>query len=85
MHDPTERDRQGPDVGTQYRSGIWYTTDEQEREAEAFIKGLAAEQRFDGRPIVTQVEAAKTFWPAEDYHQDYITKTGRTCHVKDPW
>ena len=85
MHDPTERDRQGPDIGTQYRSGIWYTTDEQKREAEAFIKELEAKQRFDGRPIVTQIEPAKTFWPAEAYHQDYVTKTGRTCHVKDPW
>jgi len=85
MHDPTQLDRQGPDVGTQYRSGIWCATEAQKREAEAFIKKLEAEGRFKGRKIVTKVETAKTFWPAEDYHQDYIAKTGRACHVKNPW
>ncbi len=85
MHNPTERDRQGPDVGTQYRSGIWTTTGEQKREAEAYIQELAAAKRFGERPIVTQVEPAKTFWPAEGYHQNYVTRTGRACHVKDPW
>jgi len=84
MHDPTQLDRQGPDVGTQYRSGIWYANDQQRKEAEAFIKELAAD-RFRGRKIVTQVEPAKTFWPAEEYHQDYLVKTGVTCHVSDPW
>ena len=58
---------------------------EQKREAEAYIKELTASKRYDGRKIVTAVEAAKTFWPAEDYHQDYIEKTGRACHVKNPW
>ena len=85
MHDPTQLDRQGPDVGTQYRSGIWYTTEQQKQAAEAFIKELAAHQNLGGRKIVTQVEPARTFWPAEDYHQDYISKTNRTCHVKNPW
>ena len=85
MHDPTQLNRQGPDVGTQYRSGIWYTTEEQKREAAAFIQGLTAERRYGGAKIVTQVEPAKTFWPAEQYHQDYLGKTGGTCHVKDPW
>ena len=85
MHDPTELDRQGPDVGKQYRSGIWYTTEEQKREAEGFIKALEAEKRFGGRKIATQVEAARNFWPAEEYHQDYIVKTGRACHVRNPW
>ena len=85
MHDPTQLNRQGPDVGTQYRSGIWYTSDEQKREAEAFIQGLQAERRFGDQKIVTQVEPAKTFWPAEEYHQDYLAKTGTTCHVKNPW
>jgi peptide methionine sulfoxide reductase msrA/msrB len=85
MHDPTQLNRQGPDVGTQYRSGIWYTSDEQKREAEAFIQGLEAERRFGGAKIVTQVEPAKTFWPAEEYHQDYLAKNGATCHVKSPW
>jgi peptide methionine sulfoxide reductase msrA/msrB len=85
MHDPTELDRQGPDEGTQYRSGIWFVDEAEKREAEAIIKELVASGRYGGSPIVTQVEAAKTFWPAEDYHQDYIAKTGRTCHVKNPW
>jgi len=85
MHDPTELNRQGPDVGTQYRSGIWYVGDEQKREAEAYIKELEAKGAYGSRKIVTQVEPAKTFWPAEEYHQDYIVKTGRACHVKNPW
>ncbi len=85
MHDPTEMNRQGPDVGTQYRSGIWTVDAEQQREAEAYVKELQAAGRFEGRRIVTEVEPAKTFWPAEDYHQDYIDKTGRACHVANPW
>ncbi len=84
MHDPTQLNRQGPDFGDQYRSGIWYTTPEQKRIAEEFITEQQ-ETKFKGRKIVTQVEAAKTFYPAEDYHQDYIAKTGRACHVKNPW
>ncbi|MBU0617519.1 MAG: bifunctional methionine sulfoxide reductase B/A protein [Planctomycetes bacterium] len=85
MHDPTQLDRQGADIGTQYRSGIWYTSEEQKREARAFITELEARNRYAGRKIVAQVQPAKTFWPAEEYHQEYITKTGRVCHVKDPW
>ena len=85
MHDPTQLNRQGPDVGLQYRSGIWYTTEEQKREAAAFIQGLTAERRSGGAKIATQIEPAKTFWPAEEYHQDYLAKTGGVCHVKDPW
>jgi len=85
MHDPTQLNRQGPDVGEQYRSGIWYANDQQRRVAEAFLKELTDKGSYAGRKIVTRLEAAKTFWPAEDYHQDYITKTGRACHVKDPW
>lgn len=84
MHNPTELNRQGPDVGEQYRSGIWTTSEEQKREAEAFI-AEQQEQRFKGRRIVTQVEPAQTFFAAEDYHQDYIVRTGRACHVKNPW
>lgn len=84
MHDPTQLNRQGPDHGTQYRSGVWTVGEEQQREAEQFIKELEASGRVKGR-IVTQVEPAKTFHPAEDYHQDYIVKTGRACHVADPW
>jgi peptide methionine sulfoxide reductase msrA/msrB len=85
MHDPTQLDRQGPDLGEQYRSGIWYVNDEQKREAEAYIKELQASHRYDGRKIVTEVEPAKRFWPAEEYHQDYIAKNGAACYVKDPW
>lgn len=85
MHDPTQLNRQGPDSGDQYRSGIWYVNDEQKREAEAYIAGLAASHRYGNRKIVTQVEPAKTFWPAEEYHQEYIAKNGAACHVKDPW
>ncbi len=85
MHNPTELNRQGPDVGTQYRSGIWYTSEAQKKEAEAYIAELQNSDRFAGRRIVTQVEAAKVFYPAEAYHQDYIDKTGRACHVRNPW
>jgi len=85
MHDPTQANRQGPDFGDQYRSGIWYVDEEQKREAEAYIKELAASGRYGNRTIVTQVEPAKTFWPAEEYHQEYIAKNGAACHVKDPW
>ncbi len=85
MHDPTQMDRQGPDVGNQYRSGVWYANDRQRKEAEAFIKELSGGDRYRGKKIVTQVEPAKTFWPAEDYHQDYLDKTGGACHVSNPW
>jgi len=85
MHDPTQLNRQGPDVGKQYRSGIWYVNEEQKRQADTYMKELADQQRFGKRRIVTQLEPAKTFWPAETYHQNYIAKTGRVCHVKNPW
>jgi peptide methionine sulfoxide reductase msrA/msrB len=85
MHDATQLDRQGPDVGSQYRSGIWTATAEQQKEAQAFILGLAATPGYRGRRIVTHVERASTFWPAEGYHQDYIVRTGSSCHVKNPW
>ena len=83
-HDPTQLNRQGPDVGAQYRSGIWYANDRQKSEAEAYLAELR-QGRLKGRTIVTQLEPAKTFWPAEEHHQDYIAKTGRACHVADPW
>jgi len=85
MHNPTQLNRQGPDVGDQYRSGIWYVSDAQKREAEAFVKEQQASERFTGRRIVTQIEAARTFYPAEDYHQDYVEKSGRMCHIANPW
>ncbi|MCB0784017.1 MAG: peptide-methionine (S)-S-oxide reductase, partial [Flavobacteriales bacterium] len=70
-HDPTTANRQGPDHGTQYRSAIFYTNAEERATAEALIKELDADGRF-GAPIVTEVSAFKHFWPAEDYHQDYV-------------
>ena len=80
MHDPTQLDRQGPDVGSQYRSGVWTTSEEQNRIAKEFIQNLSSD-----KPIVTQVEPAKNFYIAEKGHQDYIENTGRTCHVANPW
>ncbi len=72
-HDPTTLNRQGADVGTQYRSAIFYHDEEQKRVAEDVIARLNAAKVFPG-PIVTQVTPAVTFFPAEDYHQDYFAK-----------
>jgi len=72
-HDPTQLNRQGPDVGTQYRSAVFYANDEQKRVAQAYIAQLSAAKAFD-RAIVTQVVPLKQFFPAEDYHQDYLAK-----------
>ncbi len=72
-HDPTTPNRQGADVGTQYRSVIFYTTPEQKQEAEAFIKVLNVSSTM-GAPIVTTVEPLDKFWVAENYHQDYFAK-----------
>lgn len=71
-HDPTELNRQGPDTGTQYRSAIFYSNDEQKRIAEAYIKQLNQAKVF-GRPIATQVSKLDAFYQAEAYHQDYAT------------
>jgi peptide-methionine (S)-S-oxide reductase len=70
-HDPTELNYQGPDDGTQYRSDIWYTSDEQKRIAEAYIKQLTAAHAF-AAPIVTRIDPYKGFYAAEGYHQDYL-------------
>ncbi len=70
-HDPTELNRQGPDAGTQYRSAIFYSNDEQKRVAGAYIAQLEAAKVFSG-PIVTQAVPLKAFYPAEAYHQDYL-------------
>lgn len=72
-HDPTTINRQGADVGTQYRSEIFYTTDEQKIEAENFIKLLTDQNIFD-KKIVTKISKASIFYPAEDYHQDYYAQ-----------
>ncbi len=73
LHDPTTRDRQGHDVGEQYRSIILYTDDEQQRVAQAYIQELTQAKAFD-HPIVTQVVPLTKFYAAEDYHQDYFAK-----------
>ncbi len=70
-HDPTTLNQQGNDIGTQYRSGIYYTSEEQKAAAEASAK--AAQKDFD-RPLTTEIAALKKFYPAEDYHQDYFAK-----------
>jgi len=72
VHDPTQLNRQGPDSGTQYRSAIFTTSDEQKKVAEAYIAQLDAAKVFRKR-IVTKVGALQGFYPAEDYHQDYLT------------
>jgi peptide-methionine (S)-S-oxide reductase len=71
VHDPTQRNRQGPDVGTQYRSAIFYVDETQKRIAEAYISQLDSSHAFP-RSIVTRVDPLKEFYPAEDYHQDYL-------------
>jgi len=76
MHDPTQKDRQGPDVGSQYRSAIFFHTPEQEVAARAAIRRLDEDGRHR-RPVVTQVAPAPEWWPAEDYHQKYFEKHGR--------
>jgi peptide-methionine (S)-S-oxide reductase len=71
VHDPTQLNRQGPDVGTQYRSAIFYADETQKHIAEAYIGQLDSSHAFP-RPIVTRVDPLRGFYPAEDYHQDYL-------------
>ncbi len=79
LHDPTQLNRQGPDVGDQYRSAIFTHGDEQERAA---VASRGREQPKHARPIVTQILPAPRFWPAEDYHQRYFEKNGGgACHI----
>ena len=73
VHDPTQLNRQGPDVGTQYRSSIFYDDDTQKHIAQAYITQLDQAHAFP-RPIVTRVDALHGFYPAEDYHQDYLIR-----------
>jgi peptide methionine sulfoxide reductase msrA/msrB len=85
MHDPTTLNRQHNDVGTQYRSAIFYTTDEQKKVAEQVKTRWDASGKFK-KPITTEIAAAGKFYPAEDYHQKYLVKHpgGYTCHVLRP-
>ena len=79
LHDPTQLDRQGPDVGHQYRSSIFFHTAEQERAAIAAKERVGTEYRSE---VVTQIVPAERFWPAEDYHQRYLEKRGlATCRI----
>ena len=78
-HNPTELNRQGPDTGTQYRSAIFYANDEQKRLAQNYIDELTKSKAFE-RPIATQVVALNKFYPAEEYHQNYLK-----LHPDDPY
>ena len=79
-HDPTQKNRQGPDVGTQYRSAVFFHSPEQKAGAEASKARLEASGRFK-RPIATEIAPASTFWRAEEYHQRYLEKRG-LAHCK---
>lgn len=82
IHDPTTLNRQGPDIGAQYRSVIFYHTDKQRVAAEASRQREDASGKH-GQPIVTQIEPAPVFWPAEEYHQQYFEKRGGGgCHLR---
>ncbi|MFA7237786.1 MAG: peptide-methionine (S)-S-oxide reductase MsrA [Phycisphaeraceae bacterium] len=82
-HRPTQLNRQGPDIGTQYRSAIFYHCPEQHAMAERTMNALATGGKYD-QPIVTRIVPAATFWPAEEYHQHYLLKHGQagaSCHL----
>jgi len=85
IHDPTTKNRQGNDVGTSYRSAIFYTTDEQREIAEVTIDDVDASGLWPGK-VVTEVSAAGPFWEAEPEHQDYLERypNGYTCHFVRP-
>jgi peptide-methionine (S)-S-oxide reductase len=81
-HDPTQLNRQGPDWGTQYRSAIFFTTPEQEKEAKASKEAREKSGAYR-KPLVTQIVPEVAFYPAEDYHQQYLEKRGMaSCHIK---
>ena len=86
MHDPTTLDRQGNDVGTQYRSAIFYESDAQRATAEAVKARVQASGHWKGK-VVTEIVKASTWYRAEEYHQDYLVKHpgGYTCHYLRPW
>lgn len=80
-HDSTTKNRQGPDIGAQYRSAIFYHDSEQKKFAEESKAELQASGRFS-KPVVTEITEATTFYPAEDYHQKYLRKRGLdSCHI----
>lgn len=79
-HDPTQLNRQGPDVGTQYRSAIFYTSDEQRTQAAAYIEAIDSSKALT-KPVVTQVVPLENFFEAEDYHQDYLVKNPNEPYI----
>jgi peptide-methionine (S)-S-oxide reductase len=81
-HDPTQLNRQGPDVGTQYRSMIMYGDDNQKAAVKAFIEKMTKDRVWGGRPIVTQLVPAKTFFPAEAYHQHYADTHPNDLYIR---
>jgi peptide-methionine (S)-S-oxide reductase len=81
VHDPTQLNRQGADTGTQYRSAIFYTNDQQREAAEAYVKQLDAAHVFD-KPIVTQIVPLEHFYAGEDYHQDYAIKNPHNPYIQ---
>ncbi|OPX71231.1 MAG: methionine sulfoxide reductase A [Methanoregulaceae archaeon PtaB.Bin108] len=76
IHDPTQVDRQGPDIGTNYRSAIFYHSQEQKKQAESSKDRLQKSGKFGKKPIVTEISPATDFWTAEEYHQHYYEKCG---------
>ncbi len=82
IHDPTQRSGQGPDIGSQYKSAVFYYNDEQREEAQTLIQRL----RKGGYDVATQLLEVQTFWPAEGYHQDYYRKHNKVpyCHKPEP-
>ncbi|SDB19316.1 peptide-methionine (S)-S-oxide reductase [Pseudidiomarina indica] len=81
IHDPTQLNRQGNDIGTQYRSAIFYHTDEQRLAAEAIIAEMEQEQVWP-QPIVTALEAITVFWPAESYHENYVERNPENAYCQ---
>lgn len=80
-HDPTTLNRQGPDVGSQYRSGIYFHSEEQKHQAEVFRDELEKSGRYR-KPLVTEIIASTPFYKAEEYHQQYLLKRGlANCHI----
>ena len=82
IHNPTTLNQQGNDIGTSYRSAIFYQNEDEKKQAEDFIKIVNDSKRWPG-PVVTTLEPFTKFWPAEEYHQDYLQKNpnGYTCHA----
>jgi peptide-methionine (S)-S-oxide reductase len=82
IHDPTQLNRQGPDIGSNYRSAIFYHSDDQRVRAEKSRKSMQSSDAFDGRTIVTEIVPAGQFYSAEDYHQQFYEKQGRkSCRI----